>query len=347
MGALLGLIGVAMVVGQQSSPAPTCFETLADGKSLVEAPGSPVKVAVGIDVVAIRQIDSAAQTFDLDFYLILRWKDPRLASAVHRELECDLTAGAVALWDPQPELINLRSENSRGPIHLEVSGEGAVERWTRLSGTFDAQFSLVEFPFDTQTLSVHVESSLDRERVVFEPILELSGATEAGKRWNAVMPQWNIGDLRTAESTTYWTGDDEEFSRFTLSVRAERRFGFYVWKVFVPLVLIVMLSWTAFWMSSDHFDGQMAVSITCLLALVAFNFVIGDELPKISYLTTLDGAILIAYVFVFLAALENVVIHQLAKRDQAAKALAVERASRWLFPAAYAIGNVALLIARS
>lgn len=355
----LGLITFAVLLAhgaawaQEPEPAAaprSCFDKLANGQRLTSPPATPVKVQVGIDIVAFRQIESASETFDADFYLVLRWKDPRLVSARYPDLECTLERDEVwappaKLWGPRPEFINLRSQNGDGKPQVTISGDGSVNYWSRLSGTFDAWFSLAAFPFDSQTLSIELESSFDRGQVIFEPIEALSGETEAGKRWSKKMPQWVLDNLRTTEAPKYWVADDEEFSRFTLQVRAQRRYGFYVWKVFAPLLLIVMLSWSVFWMSSDHFDGQMAVSITCLLALVAFNFVISDELPKISYLTALDRAILIAYIFVFFAAVENVLIHGLERRERTEAALRVERVSRWLFPGAYIAANAAFVFA--
>ena len=130
------------------------------------------------------------------------------------------------------------------------------------------------------------------------------------------------------------------------AVTAQRKVGYYLWKVLLPLLFIVALSWSVFWMGNDSFDGQMGVTITCVLALIAFNFVIGDELPKISYLTALDWMILLAYAFVFLSAIENLIAVQLARGGKTARAERLDRMCRWGFPVAYVTTTALLLVAK-
>ena len=60
--------------------------------------------------------------------------------------------------------------------------------------------------------------------------------------------------------------------RFTLSVA--RRFNFYIWKVFLPLLLMVILSWTVFWIDPTELSGQVQISVTTILTVIAFAFAI-------------------------------------------------------------------------
>jgi len=46
-----------------------------------DPPGTTTEVRLGIFVMDVASIDDANQTFTADFFLILRWTDPRLAFA--------------------------------------------------------------------------------------------------------------------------------------------------------------------------------------------------------------------------------------------------------------------------
>ena len=85
--------------------------------------------------------------------------------------------------------------------------------------------------------------------------------------------------------------------RFDL--RVKRRYEFYIWKVFVPLVVMVMISWTALWIRLDDHYSQMTVALTTIPTLIAFAFSISASLPRIPYLTLVDAFFLISYRFVF------------------------------------------------
>jgi hypothetical protein len=69
--------------------------------------------------------------------------------------------------------------------------------------------------------------------------------------------------------------------------------GFYVWKVIIPLMLIVAMSWSVFGVSPSQF------------ALVG-------TLPRLAYFTILDRFIVGSTILVFLALVEAVIaVHQM------------------------------------
>jgi len=119
--------------------------------------------------------------------------------------------------------------------------------------------------------------------------------------------------------------------------QAKRRTGYYIWKVIVPLVLIVFMSWTVFWISAENIGAQIGVATSSILTLIAYRFILGNLLPRVSYLTQLDYFILGATVLVFLALLEVVVSSALAQRGNKEQAHRVDVAARLLFPLTFAL----------
>ncbi len=52
-----------------------------------------------------------------------------------------------------------------------------------------------------------------------------------------------------------------------------------------------------FWINPKELESRITTSIVCFLALVAYNFVIDNEIPKLGYLTYMDWIIMISYIF--------------------------------------------------
>jgi hypothetical protein len=48
----------------------------------------------------------------------------------------------------------------------------------------------------------------------------------------------------------------------------KRRSGFYVWKVFVPLLIMTMIPAVVFWIDVKEFDWMLKVPMTMLLSMV-------------------------------------------------------------------------------
>jgi len=127
------------------------------------------------------------------------------------------------------------------------------------------------------------------------------------------------------------------FSNVHIELEVERKTGYYVWKIFLPLVLIITISWSVFWMVEESVDGRMNISLICLLAVVAFGVTLSDSLPKISYLTFTDAVGAVVYCFMTLTIIENVVVHILKRRQRETQAIKLDRSCRWLFPTTYLI----------
>ena len=65
----------------------------------------------------------------------------------------------------------------------------------------------------------------------------------------------------------------------------------------LPVFLILCLAWYVLWIPTKKYETRLNTSIIALLALIAYNFVFQDDIPKLNYLTDLDWYILLSYVF--------------------------------------------------
>jgi len=70
---------------------------------------------------------------------------------------------------------------------------------------------------------------------------------------------------------------------------------------------LAIMSWAIFIIPPDILNDRLQVSITLFLALVAFNFVISEIIPKISYSTKLSQYFIANYTFLMLNGMESVV----------------------------------------
>ena len=105
----------------------------------------------------------------------------------------------------------------------------------------------------------------------------------------------------------------------------------------MPLVLIVMMSWSIFWIDPAHFGAQVGMSSTSMLTLIAFQFAMSNMLPPLSYFTDLDKFVAASTVLVFLALVESVTTSYLVANDRRETALRADRVCRWLFPLAFVV----------
>ena len=95
------------------------------------------------------------------------------------------------------------------------------------------------------------------------------------------------------------TTDPENIARdgIQIEIELERKHVYYIFKVIFPIVLILTVCWSVVWINPKEIEARLTITIVCLLSLIAYNFVIDEELPKLEYLTVMDWIVLTSYVY--------------------------------------------------
>jgi hypothetical protein len=131
-------------------------------------------------------------------------------------------------------------------------------------------------------------------------------------------------------------------AHFQLSIR--RKSAFYVWKVILPLLLMVILSWAVFWIEANDVATQVQIAVTTVLTIIAFAFAISGSLPRVPYLTFIDVFFLTCNLFVFIAIAELMSVHVSHRTRGTDIAERIRRHARWLVPIAFLVSNALVLI---
>jgi hypothetical protein len=283
------------------------------------------KVAVGISLVDITEIDDVKQNFTTDFLLFASWKDPRLKGldGCHFDLK--------QVWAPKLDFVNSGRVFPGAPDRATVWPEGAVRYAQRYRGTLSFPHRLDEFPFDEHVIRISmvplgnvlqdVELTVDAENTQRQPKLTI--------------PDWTLGSAAGRIDSLITPGLDRTLSQFHFEISAHRRPEYYIWKVLMPLILIVAMSWSVFWINPAQFGPQIGMSATSMLTLIAFQFAMAGILPRLSYFTELDAFITASTGLVFLALLESLTTSYLVSVERKELALRMDRICRWAFPLAF------------
>src|SRR5207244_1668738 len=319
----------------------------AEMPAAIERPGaddSPTRVSIGIWMVDITNIDSAQQSFTAEMALVLRWKDPRLAHTGNGVVRYPLEQ----VWHPRIAVVNETNSVSRKfPDLVEVEPDGRVTYRQRYAGAFFHPLRLLAFPFDRQTFRLQFVAVRYRaNEVQFVPDQDWidNGLKQAGGIATSItLPDWTIESWNT-KSLSYALAPGFEYSGYAFEFTASRNAQHYVWKVILPLVLIVMMSWAVFWIDPVTSNSQISIAVTSMLTLIAYRFAVDSQLPRLPYTTRLDAFILTSTLLVFFSLIEVVVTTILENNQQTERAKKIDRYCRAIFPVIFAITSVAIFV---
>src|SRR3984885_1550934 len=334
-------IVAAMLWPAESRAAPTPTGIATD--PILQPPfedGKPLDITIGLHVVNLASINEVSEQFQLDAYMFARWIDQRLAYTPQGPQDNLRNYAFGQIWIPQLEMINAATPRSRQEISIMGSPDGTVRFAERLVVTLSSSFHLRRFPFDQQHLLVIIHPFLaDGPRLRFKLDNESTWTASEFTSFTS-LAQWHLNGLRSQllDAATYG-GMTVPEARFEIDVT--RRSSFYLWKVFIPLLLMVFLSWAVFWIEASDLSNQIQVAVTTILTVIAFAFAISATMPRLPYLTYIDAFFLECYIYVFIAVLELMTVH-VTHRSEVRRdlGLQIRKYSRWIIPASFVVTNL-------
>lgn len=104
-----------------------------------------------------------------------------------------------------------------------------------------------------------------------------------------------------------------DFSVLQVSFNLQRHTGYFLIQVYVPCILIVVLSWVSFWIHREATSDRVGLGITTVLTLSTISLDSRTDLPKVRYATALDWFLLMSFFYCIATLLEFAGVHYFTK----------------------------------
>lgn len=294
--------------------------------------GEPTEVRIAIFVIDIDEISSAQQNFAASVFYQAQWKNPHMAhpgpAPLHRRTS--------EVWTPRLVIVNQQMAWSAFPEYVEILPDGEVVYRQKVWGRYSQPLNLHDFPMDRQTLSIQITAAGRVGEVETVP-LEWEGGRGSGIAAQFSLPDWDVLSWSAKPKPYYPFEEDVGVPGFEMKIEVARRFPYWLAKVILPLCLIVIMSWAPIWIDPEQIGTNIGIATTAFLTLVAYLFAIGVLMPPVSYLTRMDGFILMSTLMVFAGLVQSVVNAGLVKKGRADLAQRVDRWSRVVYPVLLAV----------
>ncbi len=340
------ILNANFAFAQRSEDTVVNSEQIQLNATSLPAPTSKEKLLVlGADfqLHAINNINDKDETFEFLGTLTLKWTDPRLAFDPAKEqisekiYQGDYQINEVFTgWTPQVVLINQTGLFETSAASLSVFPDGSVTFSQMINAIAEVKLSMRRLPFDQQKLeAIFAIFGFDQSKILFE--VNPKDANLSKKKVS--VDQWYLQDihLSTRELISTTSGKGSNASSLVIRIDVERNSFFMVRLVIFPLAMIVMLIWSVFWIDRSSMGDRINICFVGILTAVAYQIVLGDRLPQISYVTFINGFLNISFLMMSATIVVNLLIGSLDKKGHVARADLIESRSRWIFPITYLV----------
>uniref|UniRef100_A0A3B5KRA6 Glycine receptor, alpha 4a n=1 Tax=Xiphophorus couchianus TaxID=32473 RepID=A0A3B5KRA6_9TELE len=182
----------------------------------------------------------------------------------------------------------------------------------RLTLILSCPMDLKNFPMDIQTCTMQLESfGYTMNDLIFEWLSD----NPVQVADDLTLPQFVLKEEKDLGYCTkhYNTG---KFTCIEVKFHLERQMGYYLIQMYIPSLLIVILSWVSFWINMDAAPARVGLGITTVLTMTTQSSGSRASLPKVSYVKAIDIWMAVCLLFVFAALLEYAAVNFVSRQHK-------------------------------
>lgn len=308
---------------------------------------SPIDVQVGIRIERISEVDSQGEDFTVLGSMRMDWTDPALAYSpdscncnvkIYTEKEFDrFLADVNSVW---PDFVFFNQQGNRWVQSRAAAiwPDGRARYGESFTTTFQADFDFRKFPFDTQLFPIYLDLLFPADTYMASDLPGFSGISgEHGE------DEFIIEGFTTTSDIVPGRVTDLPVSRHTFSFYAPRHLDYYTLQVFVPILLIILISWFTFFLRD--YSRRIEASAANTLLFIAFSFSLSDNYPRLGYITFMDAIMAVTFAFNTLVLLYNVYMKRMENDGRLERVEHIDRFFDWAYPLIFLgmVGLVAVL----
>ena len=295
----------------------------------------------------ISAVDSQNENFSVLGSMRMDWTDPALAFSpdtcnctvkLYTDKEFDRFLADVGSRWPAFTFFNQLGNRWVASRAAAIWPDGRVRYAESFNTTFQADFDFRQYPFDTQTFPIYLDLVYPTTSYT---MADLPGYSEIDPAHGE--DEFIISEFTAAASTEAPSAADSPVSRMTFSFSAPRHLNYYVLQVFLPIILIILISWFTFFLRD--YTRRIEAAGANILLFIAFSWSLADNYPRLGYLTFLDAVMTVTFAVNVLVLLYNVVMKRLENQGKDERVQHIDSILDWAYPLLYMglIGVVAML----
>uniref|UniRef100_S4RKZ2 Glycine receptor, alpha 4a n=1 Tax=Petromyzon marinus TaxID=7757 RepID=S4RKZ2_PETMA len=283
--------------------------------------GVPVVVTCSMIIKRFGPVQETSMDYQTSIILQMRWNDPRLQNIFTPTSKNSYDLGnnyIDSIWKPCLFFENEKMASAHAIIAVPAFGiiyKNTKEHDTfKLTMSLECTMTLNDYPMDSQKCHMNLESYgyttndvilqwNDTNPIVFNTshIVTTFTVYEDGKLGNCTQ--------------TYGTGT---FSCISLEITLSRDIGYNLIQIYIPSMLLVIISWFSFWIDMSAAPARAGLGITTILTITTQSSAANAQLPKVSYIKAIDVWMGMCQVFAFAALLEFAAVNVMARQNKRA-----------------------------
>ena len=216
------------------------------------------------------------------------------------------------IWTPDYFFSNEKQGHFHSMIKpnvlIRIYPNGAILYSTRISLVLSCPMDLKYYPFDTQICSIKIASY---GHTTEDLVLLWKEDDPVQMTKSLLLPRFTLEKYLTGYCTS--RTNTGEYSCLKLDFQFRRISTNYIIQIYIPCMMLVIISWLSFWLDPDAISGRVFLGMTTLLLMGLQIYSVNSLIAPVSYIKAIDVWTIVCLIFVFGALLEFVLVNYVSQ----------------------------------
>ncbi|PAV82329.1 hypothetical protein WR25_16766 isoform B [Diploscapter pachys] len=261
----------------------------------------------------ISNLDFAEMQISIELTFREKWTDPRLILGEENDNfqiggndENYITLTDISqIWKPD----SFFQEEKESHLHsidvpnvfARIYPNGSITYSQRISLVISCPMYLHDYPLDVQRCPLSIASyGYTTEDITY--VWKKNDPIQLYPKLKSSLPNFKISDISINNCSSITnTGT---YSCIQLTIEFHRRSGYYIFHIFIPSALLVIVSCLSFWMHHSAVPARVSLGLLTLLTIITQAASLEHNMPSVNYLKAMDLWLGMCLSFAFFAVLE-------------------------------------------
>jgi hypothetical protein len=279
----------------------TVLDTILSGYDVGTSPTGtlPIKVDHQFSITSFVKIEELKMSFDLIIIERLIWtsaalayQDNNLIDAQYKEGFVNMNPAISKVWIPRTQITSVAKSQYRDESWV-LYPNGTLDYMAYRYITIACKMNLEMLPFDYHdcpfTMYVGNENTdtviLNEITPTTDTILEASEDYEIVNQFRLYTSLFSLTLATPTINNMHFEYSNETHSGTKYVVSLDRNPGFFLISYLIPALLIIFLSYAAFWLDRMSIPARVSIGITPILITVNLMARANANTPNVSYMT--------------------------------------------------------------
>uniref|UniRef100_A0A7S4IAF3 Neurotransmitter-gated ion-channel ligand-binding domain-containing protein n=1 Tax=Vannella robusta TaxID=1487602 RepID=A0A7S4IAF3_9EUKA len=299
----------------------------------ISLPQKPI--AVTIDFVDVRILNSRDAFFEAEFVFVYEWED--------ETVDQDTPLEEIII---PPIVPGNKVRNRKVYADKVIVLENSIQRIVRERAEWTFDFQLRRFPFDYQEPHIILQPGFNQN---FAYVLIPTQTGDRRRELQQHSDDFHVVGWSNFKGAAVTQIEAEQLiggTKIGVEFRFEcdRNYNSFIVQDLVPSAIFVAIAWAGFWMDFTSLMPRLMPILIAVVALANLNSSTSDIVTRSNTSSFFEAYALFATIITALVLLELVMVHLLGKNKMREGALLLDKVSRFLFPSVFVITTVFLII---